>query len=337
MLLTTRITRALRIGVIPTVLLLLALGGCAASPASTETSPSARTWSYTDGIGNTVTLDHSPSRIAGFTDQALSLLSYGIEPVAVFGRTDVASDTRFADYDLSKIAITGNTYGEIDLEALAAARPDLIVTGIYPSDREGTIDRTQPYYGFKDLEQQQKLAAIAPIVTITVGGKGMDVIEANTKLALALGADPAAVDADKKAFDASAANLTKVAGEKGLTVSAMYADADGIYLVKTEDEPETQLYASLGVDYVNLNPGGDYYWDIYSWENAAAVKIADVILLSNEGFQASDLRKQPTFADDAALRAGQVFERRVSPMDYSSQAKNMDVLADQLEQSNKVA
>lgn len=316
---------------------LLALTGCTnPNAAAPSAAASATSWTYTDDIGKTVTLDHAPSRIAGFTDQVLSLMSYGVQPVAVFGRTDVKTDTRFTGYDLGAVSIVGNTYGEIDLEALSAAQPDLIVTAKYPSDREGTIDETQPYYGFKDLEQQKKLEAIAPVVAIKVGGAGLDVIKANTKLALALGADQAKVDADAKAFEASAANLKKVADEKGLKVSAMYADADGIYLVKTADEPETQLYASHGVDYLSLNPGGDYYWDIYSWENAAKVKKADVILLSNEGYQAADLRKQATFADDAALKAGQVFERRVSPLDYSSQAKNMDVLAGQLQQSQKV-
>lgn len=336
-----KVPRSVRAALVPLVTLLLALGGCSgtapAAPApAVSGSASASGWTYTDGIGNTVTLDAAPTRIAGFTDQVLSLMSYGITPVAVFGRTDVASDTRFADYDLSGVAITGNTYGEIDLEALAQAQPDLIVTGIYPTDRQGTIDTTQPYYGFKDLEQQEKLAAIAPIVTITVGGKGLDVIEANSRLALALGADPAKVDADKQAFEAAAAELTKVAQEKALKVSAMYADADGIYLVKPEDEPETQLYKSLGVDYTELNPDGDYYWDIHSWENAGTVKVADVILLSNEGFQAADLAKQPTFADDPALQAGQVYERRVSPMDYSSQKKNLEVLTGILQNAKKV-
>lgn len=327
--------RALRAALVPVIAVLFALSGCtnpnAAAPSATATS-----WSYTDDIGNTVTLDHVPSRVAGFTDQVLSLLSYGVKPVATFGRTDVKTDTRFTGYDMTGVAIVGNSYGEIDLEALASAQPDLIVTAEYPSDREGTIDATQPYYGFKDLEQQKKLEAIAPIVTIKVGGAGLDVIKANTKLALALGADQAKVDEDQKAYEASAANLTKVAKEKGLKVSAMYADADGVYLVKTNDEPETQLYASLGVDYLNPHPDGAYYWDIYSWENAAKVKVADVILLSNEGYQAADLRKQATFADDPALKAGQVFERRVSPLDYSSQAKNMDTLASQLQQSQKV-
>lgn len=319
------------------VAVLLVLAGCTNPNASAASAPTAATsWSYTDDLGKTVTLDHTPSRIAGFTDQVLSLMSYGVKPVATFGRTDVKTDTRFSGYDAAGVAIVGNTYGEIDLEALAAAQPDLIVTAKYPSDRQGTIDETQPYYGFKDLEQQQKLEAIAPVVAIKVGGAGLDVITANTRLALALGADQAAVDEAKRTYEAAAANLTKVAGEKGLKVAAMYADADGIYLVKTADEPETQLYAGLGVDYLNPHPEGDYYWDIYSWENAGKVKDVDVILLSNEGYQVADLRKQATFADAPALKAGQVFERRVSPLDYSSQAKNLDVLAGQLEQSKKV-
>lgn len=331
--------RASRAVLLPAVVLLLALGGCssAAVPvAEGSAASSASGWTYTDDIGNTVTLDHVPAKVAGFTDQVLSLMSYGVKPVAVFGRTDVKSDTRFGSYDMTGVAITGNTYGEIDLEALASAQPDLIVTGIYPTDRKDTIDKTQPYYGFKDLEQQKKLEAIAPIVTIKVGGAGLDVIKSNTRLALALGADQAKVDADQNAFETAAATLTTVAKEKGLKVAPMYADADGIYLVKPADEPETQLYSSLGVDYLNLNPDGDYYWDIYSWENAGKVKIADVILLSNEGYQKADLLKQPTFSDDAALQAGQVYERRVSPMDYSSQARNLDVLTGILQNARKV-
>jgi len=328
---------------ISAVATLLALAGCSAGasaagspPAASESSAVSTGWTYTDDSGKTVTLDSRPTRIAGFTDQILSLMSYGIEPVATFGRTDVASDTRFAAYDMAGVEITGNTYGEINLETLAEAQPDLIVTAVYPSDREGTIDPTQPYYGFKDLEQQEKLAAIAPIVTIKVGGKGLDVIESNAKLALALGADQAKVAADKQAFETASANFGKVAKDTGLEVTAMYADADGIYLVKPEDEPETQLYKSLGLNYTELNPDGDYYWDIYSWENAGKVKTGDVILLSNEGFQKADLLKQATFADHPALVAGQVHERRVSPMDYSSQAKNLDHIAGILSSSKDV-
>lgn len=233
--------------------------------------------------------------------------------------------------------IAGNSYGEINLETIAQAEPDLIVTGIYPTDREGTIDTSSPYYGLKDLEQQQKLAAIAPIVTVKVGGAGLEVIESNTRLALALGADQATIDSAKQDYEAAAAKLSEVAAAKQLVVAAMYADSDGIYLVKPQDEPETQLYSSLGVNYLELNPDGNFYWDIYSWENVGKVKVADVILLSNEGYQKADLLNQPTYSDDAALQADQVYERRVTPMNYLDQAKNLTVLAEIFTNAKKVA
>ncbi|HMR21378.1 MAG TPA: ABC transporter substrate-binding protein [Micropruina sp.] len=327
---------SLILGALVTVLALAACGSGAGTPATSASAPAASGWSYTDDTGATITLDHKPERVAGFADQVLSLLSYGVQPVAVFGRVDVKNDPRFAGYDLSQVKIVGNAYGEIDLEALAEAEPDLIVTAVYPSDREGTIDAKSPYYGLKDLEQQKKILDIAPVAAVKVGGKGLDVIESNAKLAVALGADQAKVDADRAAFATASTKLTAAAGESGLEVTVMYADADGIYLVKPEDEPQTQLYKSLGVKLTELKPEGPYYWDIYSWENAGTVMSGDIILLSVEGFQSDDLKKQATFAKHPALQAGQVFPNAYSSMDYSSQAKLMDQLAGWLTESKKV-
>src|ERR1700712_4426319 len=166
----------------------LLLAGCASASAGSGSAERSTAWSYTDATGAKTAVDHTPTRIAAFADQALTLLSYGITPVAIFGRVNVKTDSRFASYDLSKTTIVGNTYGEIDLEKLAAAKPDLIITGIYPTDRKGTLDTTQPDYGLTDLEQQKQLQAIAPIVTVEVGGTGQAVIDANVKLAEELGA-----------------------------------------------------------------------------------------------------------------------------------------------------
>lgn len=328
---------SLLLGALLAIAALAACGSGAGAPASSAAaSPASSSWSYTDDTGATITLDHKPERVAGYADQILSLLSYGVQPVAVFGRVDVKSDPRFAGYDLSQVKIVGNAYGEIDLEALAEAQPDLIVTAVYPSDRKGTIDAKSPYYGLKDLEQQKKVVAIAPVAAVKVGGKGLDVIQSNAKLAVALGADQAKVDADKAAFDAAATKLTAAAKDSGLEVTVMYADADGIYLVKPEDEPQTQLYKSLGVKLTELKPDGPYYWDIYSWENAGKVMSGDIILLSAEGYQVDDLKKQATFAKHPALQAGQVFPNAYTSMDYASQAKLMDQLAGWLTQSKKV-
>lgn len=328
---------SLLLGALLAIAALAACGSGAGAPASSAAaSPASSSWSYTDDTGATITLDHRPERVAGYADQILSLLSYGVQPVAVFGRVDVKSDPRFAGYDLSQVKIVGNAYGEIDLEALAEAQPDLIVTAVYPSDRKGTIDAKSPYYGLKDLEQQKKVVAIAPVAAVKVGGKGLDVIQSNAKLAVALGADQAKVDADKAAFDAAATKLTAAAKDSGLEVTVMYADADGVYLVKPEDEPQTQLYKSLGVKLTELKPDGPYYWDIYSWENAGKVMSGDIILLSAEGYQVDDLKKQATFAKHPALQAGQVFPNAYTSMDYASQAKLMDQLAGWLTQSKKV-
>jgi len=319
----------------------LVLAGCSSAPSASQSNGPAAggesgAWTYTDDTGKTVTLDQRPERIASYADYALGLMSTGIDPVAIFGRVDVATDKRFADYDLSDTAIVGNSYGEIDLETLAETAPELIVVGIYPTDREGTLDLEGALYSLADVEQQEQLEKIAPIVAIEVGGAGSDVIASMTKLEEALGADEATIAAGKAEYDAAADDLKAAAEESGLEVTQMYADADGIYVVKPEDEPETQLYGELGVDFTDANPDGDYYWDIYSWENAAQMMTGDVLLVNVEGFQEDDLLKQPTFASHPALVAGQIHAWNQAALDYASQAAHMTELATILRESKKL-
>ncbi|MFU8945344.1 ABC transporter substrate-binding protein [Mycetocola zhadangensis] len=316
-------------------LAVVGITGCSSTESSADSAPTGE-WSYTDDTGKTVTLDAQPERVASFADYAIGLLSNDIEPVAIFGRVDVKSDERFADYDISDTAIVGNSYGEIDLEALAETAPDLIVTGIYPTDREGTLDLEGPLYGVADVEQQKQLEKIAPVVAIEVGGKGIDVIESMSNLAEALGTSPEAIAESKKKYDDAAADLTAAAEETGLEVTQMYADADGVYVVKPLDEPETELYGELGVNFTNANPDGYYYWDIYSWENAAQMMTGDVLLVNVEGFQEDDLLAQATFASHPALQAGQIHSWNGAALDYASQAAQMQELAGILRDSKKL-
>ena len=316
----------------------LLLAGCASAPAGSGSAERSTAWSYTDATGAKTAIDHTPTRIAAFSDQALTLLSYGITPVAIFGRVPVKTDSRFADYDLSKTTIVGNAYGEIDLEKLATAHPDLIVTGIYPTDRKGTLDTKEPFYGINDLEQQKQLKAIAPIVTIKVGGAGQAVIDANVALAEKLGAKSSTIAAAKAEFDAAAARLTAASkAHPEIEVTQMYADADGIYVVKPDDEPVTQLYKSLGANLTDLHPDGEYYWDKYSWENAGRMMTGDVVLVNVEGYQAADLKKQATFADDPAMKAGQLYSWIDAALNYTAQAAQMDKLAGLIEKAKVVA
>lgn len=320
---------------------MFALAGCSSDDASTTASSSSAedtTWTYTDAVGKTVTLDHTPTKVAGFVDQVASLMSYGVKPVALFGRQDIESDPRFADTDLEGIALVGSTYGEIDLEALAAAQPDLIVTGIYPTDREGTLIAEGPFYGFADVEQQKQIEKIAPVITVEVGGSGLDVINTLADLAVSLGADSDKVAADKAEFDTVVAGLTEASEARPeIEVTSMYADADGVYITKVADEPMTQMYAEFGVNLTNLNPEGDYYWDIYSWENVSKMFTSDILLPNNEGFQAADLAKQPTFAENPALKADQVYTWSYPFMTYSDQAESLTQLTELIKNAKDVA
>ncbi|WP_144713097.1 ABC transporter substrate-binding protein [Curtobacterium pusillum] len=319
----------------------LLLAGCSSANSSDDSAGSGSTaasggaWSYEDATGTTVKVDHTPKRVVVLNDLAISFIEYGLKPVGTFGQLTMAKDARFTDLDTDGITQLGEAYGDIDLEELAALKPDLVVTSVYPTDEKGTLDTTQPGYGFKDMAQQKQIQAIAPVVQVKWGGKGEDVIEKITDLAESLGAKESTVEKAEKRFDTAADELEKVAKDTDLSVVSMYADGDGAYVTRPADEPTLQMYTSYGVDFVNPKPKG-FYWGIYSWENAGQIS-GDVILLSQQGYQVADLEKQPTFADNAALQAGQVHSWTFPALDYVSQAEYMQKLAGWLEDSKKLS
>lgn len=303
------------------------LTGCS-SGGSTESSGEA--WSFTDDLGQTVTLDHAPERIAGQNDLLAPLMEYGVQPIASYGFFSLEEDGRFDDFDTSGITEVGTSYGQIDLDALALARPDVILATIYPMDEDGTLPEGNLRYGLQDLAQQEQLEKIAPIVTVFVGGEGQKVLDRIAELGTSLGADAAKVDAAQQEFDAASQALTSAASSSELLVTPMYADADGLYTYKADDEPTLQLYKSLGVNFFQPTPEG-YYWGIYSWENATEVT-GDTILLAKDGYQVDALKDQRTLAGNLALNAGQVHPYNQAPMDYASQAAYMTDLAGWLQQ-----
>jgi iron complex transport system substrate-binding protein len=292
-------------------------------------------WSYEDATGATIKVDHTPKRVVVLNDIALSFIEYGLKPVGTFGQLTMAKDARFEGLDTDGITQLGEAYGDIDLEELAALKPDLVVTSVYPTDEKGTLDTTQPGYGFKDVEQEKQVEAIAPVAQVQWGGKGEDVIEKIADLAESLGAEESTVERTEQRFDTARDELEKVTKDKDLSVVSMYADGDGAYVTRPSDEPTLQMYSSFGVDLVNPKPKG-FYWGIYSWENAGQIS-GDVILLSQQGYQVADLEKQPTFADNPALVAGQVHSWTFPALDYASQADYMTKLAGWLEDSKQVS
>jgi iron complex transport system substrate-binding protein len=311
----------------------LALTGCSgsSSPAASGSDAAASSsgpWTFKDDLGKTITVDHRPTRVAGLNDVLVSLLQYGIKPVASFGYAAIKDDPRFTGLDSAGITEVGVSYGEIDVEKLTEATPDLIVALVFPTDEKGTIDKSQPDYGFNDRAQQEQVEKIAPVLTLYMGGDGAAVVKRTTELATALGAPAAKVSASEQDYTGAQADLKAAAAESKLTVTALYADADGVNVAKAADDPALRLYRDLGVNFFEPTPKG-YYWGIYSWENAGKIG-GDLVLLNSTGYQQAELLKQPTIARLPAIAAGQI-KPWVSPgLDYVSQAAYMKQLAGDL-------
>lgn len=314
-----------------------ACGGTVAADKGDAVGATRGPWSFTDDLGVTHELPEQPTRIAGLTDAVSSLWSYGIKPVAVFGYTAMADDSSFDGKDTTGVTEVGRTYGEIDLEALAAADPDLIVTHAYPPDgTDEPLDPDMHLYGFADKTQQDAVEQIAPIVTIEMDGMADQVVGRTLDLAAALGVDPQSPDmtSAKADYDEAAERLA-AAADKGLTVMALaaYVD-DGLYIAKAPDDPSLGYYSSLGVDFPD--PGGEaYYWQTATWEQVGQYA-TDVILNSTRAMSIKEVQQQPTFADLPAAQAGQVYPWNSQNMDYVAQAENMNDLATWLEESEKV-
>lgn len=305
------------------------LAGCGGG----STGNGGNGWSYTDGTGRTVRLGARPSRIAGFSDAIASLWAYGIKPVAVFGYAAMKSDPSFGGMDTAGVTEVGRTYGEIDLEALAAARPELIVTHVYPKE-SGHLTGTETLYGFADKEQVQKANQIAPVVAIAMMGTADTVIGHVNDLAVRLGVPRFRLAGYRSRFEA-ASDRVSAAAKKGLSVLAEAAYAnDGLYIAKPVDDPALGYYAKLGVDV--RNPGGsNYYWRLASWEQVDRYG-ADVILNSTRAMTIPEVLRQPTFAALPAAKARQVFEWHTENMDYPHLTHNLNQLAGWLDRSHKV-
>jgi iron complex transport system substrate-binding protein len=317
--------------------LAVTVGACGEDDAAGTDTAAAEGWEFTDDLGAIVSLDEVPTRVAGLNDVLSSLWNYGIEPVASWGQTSIEDDVAFQGKDLSGVEIVGTSYGQIDLEALAAAEPDLIVASVYPTDSEGTLDPDAPLYGFESIEQQEQVAQIAPIVGIAWRGSAAEVIERTVELAESLGVD---VDGGEVAqmreeYEAASAELT-AAAESGVSVLPVFAtEADGWWMAKAPDDPSLHLYQDLGVNFVD--PGGDgYFWNSVGWEEVPNHP-SDVLLYSLRfSMTPVEIAAQSTAALLPAVEAGQLYPWKYLGMDYVAQAEYMTELAGWLSAAQKV-
>jgi iron complex transport system substrate-binding protein len=303
----------------------VSLAACSDDPVSTGTDdtgvePSAGPWTFTDGLGQEISLDERPTRIAAYGDQAAALIGFGITPVAVFHYMDPSEDPTFEGVDLGDVPVIGTAYGEIEVERLIGEiQPDLVVTTSYPGETTDTM------FGFKDKTQIAKIRKSAPILGIMQEGTAADVIAANEELVTSLGVDVAAVAEAKADWEAASEELREAAA-KGLTVVPVFADDTGLWYAKAPDDPALAYYASLGVQFVDVG-GDEYYWRTVSWENADEIATDLVLYSMRTSYTPEQLLDEPVFASLPAAEGGQLHPWKFKAMDYASQAAYMRELA----------
>lgn len=135
------------------VVLALAIAGVCA-PAH------AQTRAFTDDLGRTVQVPVRPQRIVSLHDLdiTLPLIELGVMPVASHGRVR-PDGTRFlragklltgVDFDTAPIAFIGAN--AIDIEAVAAAKPDLIITSPTRDTPVSQLERIAPTVSIEHLK-----------------------------------------------------------------------------------------------------------------------------------------------------------------------------------------
>ncbi len=261
---------------------------------------SAEPWSYTDGTGNTVTLDAVPTRIIASQDAAAGLIPLGIRPVGIYADSPVADAKALQGLDLTGIEIIGQAWGEVDIEKAAALAPDLVIAEYWPLD--------SAWSGGEDVVNA--LSPLAPITGVTQGDSILALIEDYEALATGLGADLSKpeIAADKAAFETSlAAFKTATAAKPNLTALAVWAGADALYVAATAGAAELVDFKSWGLNLIDPEIADDRgYWETLSWENTDKYQ-PDLILVDNR--QAATMETalaQPTWTLMKAAEAGAV-------------------------------
>jgi len=290
-------------------LLAAACGGDDASPGNGESAADAGgaasgEWTYTDGSGETATLDETPTRIVAHASAAAALISFGVEPVGIYADTAVEDDLALQDLDLEGIEIVGEEWGVINVEAVAALEPDLIVSEWWPVE-EG-------YSGMEEGTNYDTMSHIAPVVGVAQGPSIVQMIDDYADLATSLGADldDPDVAAARERFDAAVAAFEEAAAAKpGLSVLAVSPSEEGLYVAVPEYSAELADFVDWGLGLVvpeRPDPGFEY-WETLSWESADTYQ-ADLIIVDERQYPSNlDLAEdQPTWTTLTAADAGAV-------------------------------
>lgn len=296
--------------------LLVACGDTApgASPGTTSAAPaSSGPWEFTDDRGKKVSLPQRPTKVVMQVNAAATLVDFGIKPTAVFGPQkleDGKADPQAGDVPADTPSV-GTEFGEFDLEAYRALKPELLITIMYGET-----------LWYVPEESMAKIEETAPIVAIKLDGvSAADAIGKFAELAESLGADlgtPELAEA-KKGFEAAGAKLkAATAAKPGLKALVAQGAKDQLLVAKPGFFSDLTYFADQGLDLVRPTGGDQPSWETLSWEQSSAYP-ADLILTDARAFALSqqELAAIPTWAQLPAVKAGQLgLWHAETPMSY---------------------
>lgn len=290
-------------------------------------------WEFVDDLGVKIVRDRRPKRVAGYVTTAAGLWDFGIRPIAVFGpqRSVMgAKEIQTGNIDLDTVESVGHEWDDLDIDKLASLKPDLVVTGFFgprPTDPRAIPKATG-----------ELVAQIAPIAAIGEYQISLPkVIENYARLAAALGANlgTAKIASDRAAFERASEELRRVAREKaGLTVLAMYARAEDVYIAKPAFFGDLAYYQELGVNLVSGRGALDH-WERVTWQRLGEYR-ADLILTDVRAYatRPDQMGADPRWRDLPAVRAGQVGEWSAEPWsNYALATPVIRALADLMRRS----
>lgn len=284
---------ALLVALVP---LVAACGGDdAASDGATTDATATRTITHAEGVTE---VPAEPKRIVTLQDQnaLLPLLELGVKPVAsagLIGDDGAQSFRRTEGFDTSGIEFVG-AYGEPNLEAITAQRPDLIVSDEFGSG-----------------EQYDKLSQIAPTVAVQLF-EGRRLTEALMDFARVVGREDRAEEL-RAEYEGRIERLRSELGDdlQRTSVSVISAGEGGTFW--QEDTGGQALFTvmrDLAPPRPPLQRGDD--WKEFSVERLSAHDADVVIVVDYSGEDAGDattraLTESRLYRSLKASRAGQAY------------------------------
>lgn len=313
-----------------------ALGGHAGAQ---DASPVSGEWSYTDVLGNTVTLPEPPVRIVANIVTAAALWDLGIHPVGVFDWTvsnyPDGDHIAWGNIAADQVVNVGNADGNIEPEMLLTLDPDIVFTQTFDAADSASTNGVPP-------ELLEQINAIAPVLVVTDMAPTDVLVDRLIELGASLGADLEApeVAAAREAYEAKIAEFQDVAAEKaGLTNLFANFGADLIYVGGPKDVSELQWLTTLGLTFANADSEmATEFFEELSTEQALLYP-SDVIFsdVYSELLTAEDLAGEPVYAAMPAVAAGQVgLWNRDFPVSYAGATAFLETILETLRTAEQI-